>query len=93
MTTREEKLIAACTNAMIPCNGRFPMLLTMGTVLLRHENSVLLALILLAAVCVGASGSLLVSAAIGKVLRRRPDLAEKAVLRLFWNFLRIAVRG
>ena len=71
MTTREEKLIAACTNAMIPCNGRFPMLLTMGTVLLRHENSVLLALILLAAVCVGASGSLLVSAAIGKALRRK----------------------
>ena len=78
MTTREEKLIAACTNAMIPCNGRFPMLLTMGTVLLRHENSVLLALILLAAVCVGASGSL-------HVLSRALLVAAPAGL-LLWVF-------
>ena len=71
MATREEKLIAACTNAMMPCNGRFPMLLTMGTVLLGNENSFLLALILLAAVCAGAIGSLLTSALISKVLNRK----------------------
>ena len=70
MATREEKLTAACTNAMMPCNGRFPMLLTMGTVLLGHENNLLLALILLAAVCAGAGGSLLASAVISKILNR-----------------------
>ena len=74
MPTREEKRIAACTNAMMPCNGRFPMLLTMGTVLLGHENSLLLALILLAAVCAGAGGSLLVSAVIGKVLHQKSSV-------------------
>ena len=46
MPTREEKLIAISTNAMIPCNGRFPMLLAMGTVLLGRENDLLLALLL-----------------------------------------------
>ena len=70
MGTREEKRIAACTNAMMPCNGRFPMLLTMGTVLLGRENSFLLALILLATVCAGAGGSLLVSAVVGRILNR-----------------------
>ena len=74
MATREEKRIAACTNAMMPCNGRFPMLLTMGTVLLGHENSLLLALILLAAVCAGAGGSLLASAVIGRVLRQKSSV-------------------
>ena len=39
MPTRAEKLTAACTNAMMPCNGRFPMLLAMGAVLLGRENS------------------------------------------------------
>ena len=70
MGTREEKLVAACTNAMVPCNGRFPMLLTMGTVLLGHENSFVLALILLAAVCAGAGGSMLASAVVGRLLKR-----------------------
>ena len=74
MATREEKRIAACTNAMVPCNGRFPMLLTMGTVLLGRENSVLLALILLAAVCVGAGGSLLTSAVIGRMLHQKSSV-------------------
>lgn len=80
MATREEKRIAACTNAMMPCNGRFPMLLTMGTVLLGRENSLLLALILLAAVCAGAGGSLLVSAVIDRVLHQKSS--EPFVLEL-----------
>lgn len=80
MGTREEKLIAACTNAMIPCNGRFPMLLTMGTVLLGNENSFLLALILLAAVCAGTIGSLLTSALISKAFNRKSG--EPFVLEL-----------
>ena len=80
MATREEKRIAACTNAMMPCNGRFPMLLTMGTVLLGRENSVLLALILLAAVCIGAGGSLLASAVISKILKKKSS--EPFVLEL-----------
>ena len=74
MPTREEKLTAVCTNAMVPCNGRFPMLLTMGTVLLGHENSFLLALILLAAVCAGAGGSLLASAFIGRGLHKKSSV-------------------
>ena len=72
MPTREEKLIAISTNAMIPCNGRFPMLLAMGTVLLGRENDLLLALLLTAAVCLGASGTFAVSALLSKLLHRKP---------------------
>ena len=56
------------------------MLLTMGTVLLGRENSVLLALILLAAVCIGAGGSLLASAVISKILKKKSS--EPFVLEL-----------
>ena len=72
MPTREEKLIAISTNAMIPCNGRFPMLLAMGTVLLGRENDLLLALLLTAAVCLGASGTFAVSFLLSKLLHRKP---------------------
>ena len=72
MPTREEKLIAISTNAMIPCNGRFPMLLAMGTVLLGRENDLLLALLLTAAVCLGACGTFAVSFLLSKLLHRKP---------------------
>ena len=72
MPTREEKLIAISTNAMIPCNGRFPMLLAMGTVMLGRENDLLLALLLTAAVCLGASGTFAVSFLLSKLLHRKP---------------------
>ena len=72
MPTREEKLIAISTNAMIPCNGRFPMLLSMGTVLLGRENDLLLALLLTAAVCLGACGTFAVSFLLSKLLHREP---------------------
>ena len=70
MPTREEKLIAISTNAMIPCNGRFPMLLVMGTVLFGGKNDLLLALLLTAAVCLGACGTLAVSFLLSKLLHR-----------------------
>lgn len=72
MPTREEKLIAISTNAMIPCNGRFPMLLAMGTVLLGRENDLLLALLLTVAVCLGACGTFAVSFLLSKLLHRKP---------------------
>ena len=74
MPTRAEKLTAVCTNAMMPCNGRFPMLLAMGAVLLGRENSLLLALVLTAAVCMGAGGTFLVSSLLSKRLNRETGM-------------------
>ena len=71
MSSREEKLTAICTNAMMPCNGRFPVLLTMGTVLLGRGSSVLLALILTAAVCAGIGGTCAVSLLLSRILKRK----------------------
>lgn len=68
MPTQREKLIAITTNSLIPCNGRFPMLLTMAAVLLGTQNSVLLALVLLAAVLVGIGGSLGLSCLLSHLL-------------------------
>lgn len=62
MPTQEEKRIAVCTNAFMPCNGRFPLLLSMGAVLFGGENSFFQALLLTAAVCAGVGGTFAVSA-------------------------------
>ena len=46
------------------------MLLAMGTVLLGRENDLLLALLLTAAVCLGACGTFAVSFLLSKLLHR-----------------------
>lgn len=75
MGARKEKLIAVCTNAMVPCNGRFPMLLTMAGVLTGTRNGLLLALVLAAAVCIGMGGTAAVSAFLGRRFKeKRSDL-------------------
>ena len=80
MATREEKLTAISTNALIPCNGRFPMLLTMGTLLLGYENNLLLAMILTAAVCAGAGAAFAVSSLLSRRMNRKHN--EPFVLEL-----------
>lgn len=71
LPTPEEKRIAACTNSLMPCNGRFPMLLAMGAVLLRRESALLQALLLTAAVGLGAGSTFAVSAILSRILRKR----------------------
>ena len=71
LPTREEKCIAACTNSLMPCNGRFPMLLAMGAVLLRRESALLQALLLTAAVGLGVGSTFAVSAILSRILHKR----------------------
>lgn len=58
LPTREERLRAIVTNSMTVCNGRFPLLLTMGAVICGHENSLLQALLLAAAIALGTCGTM-----------------------------------
>ena len=93
MPTREEKLIAISTNAMIPCNGRFPMLLAMGTVLLGRENDLLLALLLTAAVCLGACGTFAVSFLLELPPYRRPQPKKILTDAIFGKTLHVLSRA
>lgn len=61
LPTREERLSAAVTNSMTVCNGRFPLLLTMGAVVCGEANGFLQALLLSAAVALGICGTFLVT--------------------------------
>ncbi len=56
-----ERLIGILTNSFIPCNGRFPFLLTLITVFFAGENSFAAALLLTACILFAVSISLLAS--------------------------------
>jgi len=74
-----ERLIAVLTNNFVPCNGRFPMLITVITVFFSFSsaepfNSVIGAAVLMLAVFVGIAATFLVSAILSKtVLKGTPS--------------------
>lgn len=70
-----ERLIAILTNSMIPCNGRFPMIISLIAIFFCSSEStasaaLLRALILLAFVVVGVGASLIASKLLSKTLLR-----------------------
>lgn len=78
MPSREEKCAAIVTNSLMPCNGRFPLLLTMGAVLLGRGESVELALVLVGAVLLGIGASL----ALTKLVRGAQQRTDETVFVL-----------
>lgn len=75
---REERRTAILTNSMMVCNGRFPLLLTMGSVVCGGENRLLQTLLLAAAVALGVCGTMLVT----RVRSRAQKTAAPFVLEL-----------
>ncbi|MBO4937823.1 MAG: ferrous iron transporter B [Oscillospiraceae bacterium] len=66
-----ERLAAILTNAMMPCNGRFPTLILLGSLLFPEAGA---AVIVAAAVVLGMAGAMTVSGMMNKtVLRHRPS--------------------
>lgn len=68
-----EKLIAVLTNAFVPCNGKFPMLISIITAfftlnLVSPLNSAVGALLLTACVCLGTGATFFASHLLGKTL-------------------------
>lgn len=71
--SRRERLIAILTNVFIPCNGRFPTLITLISLFLIYVNGnttspFLCALILTGIICFGIMVTLLVSAILSKTM-------------------------
>lgn len=66
-----ERLAAILTNAMVPCNGRFPTLILLGTLFFPRAGG---ALVVAACVALGAVGAMAVSAGLSRtVLRSVPS--------------------
>lgn len=68
-----ERLIAIVTNSFVPCNGRFPTLITMLTVFfvgVEHQSSFLSALLLTLLVLMGVGMTLLCSYLLSRTLLR-----------------------
>lgn len=64
-----ERLAAILTNAMVPCNGRFPTLILLGTLFFPEAGA---ALVVAACVALGAAGAVTASGVLSKtVLRSR----------------------
>lgn len=99
-----ERLAAILTNAMVPCNGRFPTLLLLGTLFFPEAGA---ALVVAACVALGAAGAMASSCALSKtVLRskqsvflmelppfRRPRLGKILVRSLRDRTLFVALRA
>lgn len=65
--SKRERLAAILTNAMIPCNGRFPTLILLGSLFFPKAGS---ALVVAACVALGAAGAMAVSALLSKTFLR-----------------------
>ncbi len=73
ITSPRERLIAILTNAMVPCNGRFPAMIVLISVFF-SENSFLAALLLALFVLLGVAMTFLASRLLhGTVLRGTPS--------------------
>jgi len=99
-----QRLAAILTNAMVPCNGRFPTLILLGTLFFPEAGA---ALVVAACVALGVAGAMAVSGVLNKtVLRsegstflmemppfRRPRLGKIIVRSLLDRTLYIAGRA
>ena len=66
-----ERLAAILTNAMVPCNGRFPTLILLGTLFFPEAGA---ALVVAACVALGVAGAMAASGVLSKtVLRSEPS--------------------
>lgn len=62
-----ERLAAILTNAMVPCNGRFPTLILLGTLFFPEAGA---ALVVAACVVLGAAGAVMTSGVLSKTVLR-----------------------
>lgn len=99
-----ERLAAILTNAMVPCNGRFPTLILLGTLFFPQVGS---AFLVAACVALGVAGAMAASGVLGKVFLkgkpgtflmelppfRRPRLGQILVRSLLDRTLFIAGRA
>lgn len=99
-----ERLAAILTNAMVPCNGRFPTLILLGSLFFPEAGA---ALLVAACVVLGVAGAMAASGALSKtVLKnqestflmelppfRRPRLGQILVRSLLDRTLHIALRA
>lgn len=99
-----ERLAAILTNAMVPCNGRFPTLILLGSLFFPHVGA---ALIVAACVVLGVLGAMAASGILSKTaLRhrqstflmempplRRPRIGQILVRSLLDRTLHIALRA
>ena len=104
MDSPRERLVAILTNAMVPCNGRFPTIIVLGSLFFPGAGA---ALVVAACVALGAVGAMAVSGALRRtVLRgshstfvmelppfRRPRLGKILVRSLLDRTLFVAGRA
>ena len=65
-----ERLAAILTNAMVPCNGRFPTLILLGTLFFPEAGA---ALVVAACVVLGMAGAMAASGVLSKTVLRSKD--------------------
>lgn len=105
--SKRERLIAIITNSMVPCNGRFPMMITLISLFLAARNSLLSAVILTGIILLGVAATFFTSWVLSKtVLKgvpssftlelppfRRPKVGEVIVRSIFDRTLFVLKRA
>lgn len=99
-----ERLAAMLTNSMIPCNGRFPALILLGTLFFGREGGVLA---VAACMALGAAGAMVVSGGLRRTMLsgtpgtflmelppfRRPRLGQILVRSFLDRTMKMALRA
>ena len=82
ISSPRERLIAILTNSFVPCNGRFPFLITIATIFFSGaiyygeslKSSLISTLIVFIVICIGIAFTFLVSYILSKtILKGKPD--------------------
>jgi len=102
-----ERLIAILTNSFVPCNGRFPMILTITAVFVAAGSTFAAPLVLCGVIMIGIAATLCASALLSKTLLkgqpssfvleippfRRPQIAKTLVRSVFDRTLHVLGRA
>lgn len=72
ISSPKQRLAAMLTNAFVPCNGRFPSLILLGSILFPEAGA---ALVVAACVALGVVAAALISGALNKTVLRSDDSA------------------
>lgn len=66
--SRRERLLAMVTNSLVPCNGRFPILITITTVFFAGQSKSLGALCITLVILLGVAGTLILTKILSSTL-------------------------
>jgi len=93
--SRRERLLAMVTNTLVPCNGRFPILISITTVFFAGQSKSLGALCITLVILLGVAGTLILTKLLSSTLLKGEPSSFTLELPLYRkpDFLKVIIRS